>query len=91
MNDVFKLNFDKLYKNIDWAETFSNLLGMNIKKVNKDSVVLINDNKEEKIIKTNYKEMDNDEINFWFKTAKEQAKLNKREPIIYKPKKELSE
>lgn len=43
------------------------------------------------LMDTYSKEMDNEEINFWFKTAKEQAKLNKREPIIYKPKKELSE
>ena len=36
------------------------------------------------------KEMDENEVKFWFKTAKEQAKLTKREPIIYNAKKELS-
>ena len=53
-----KLDFDKLYPNIDFAETISNLLGLSIKKITDDSVILID---EEKPIKTNYQKMTNEE------------------------------
>ena len=55
-----KLDFDKLYPNIDFAETISNLLGLPIKKITDDSVILIDEGKE-KAIKTDYKKMTNEE------------------------------
>jgi len=54
--DSLEIDFDKLYPNIDFAETISNLLGLPIKKITKDSVVL-QDGDGEKEIKTDYKNM----------------------------------
>ena len=55
-----KLDFDKLYPNIDFAETISNLLGLPIKEITDDSVILIDEGKE-KPIKTDYQKMTNKE------------------------------
>ena len=54
------IDFDKLYPNIDFAETISNLLGLPIKKITKTSVVL-QDGEVEKEIRTDYKNMNDDE------------------------------
>jgi adenine-specific DNA-methyltransferase len=54
------VDFDKLYPNIDFAETISNLLGLPIKKITKTSVIL-QDGDNEKEIKTDYKNMTNEE------------------------------
>jgi adenine-specific DNA-methyltransferase len=54
------IDFDKLYPNIDFAETISNLLGLQIKKITKTSVIL-QDEDNEKEIKTDYKNMTNEE------------------------------
>lgn len=58
--DKLETDFDKLYPNIDFAETISNLLGLPIKKITKISVIL-QDGEREKEIKTDYKNMSNDE------------------------------
>ena len=50
-NDKIKINFDKIYSNIDIAETLSNLKGKWIKKITQDSVVLVDDNGNEEEIK----------------------------------------
>ncbi len=54
--DVLDIDFEKLYKNIDFPETISNVLGMPIKKITKD-VVILEDEKEEKEVKYDYKNM----------------------------------
>jgi adenine-specific DNA-methyltransferase len=58
--DILEIDFDKLYPNIDFAETLSNLLGLPIKKITKNSVVL-QDGDSEKEIKTDYKNMNESE------------------------------
>ncbi len=58
--EKLEIDFDKLYPNIDFAETISNLLGMPIKKITKTSVVL-QDGESEREIKTNYKNMNSEE------------------------------
>lgn len=58
--DILEVDFDKLYKNIDFAETISNLLGLPIKRITKTSVVL-QDGEEEREIKTDYKNMTKEE------------------------------
>lgn len=58
--DNLEIDFDNLYPNIDFAETISNLLGLPIKKITKTSVIL-QDGEREKEIKTDYKNMSNDE------------------------------
>lgn len=58
--DRLEIDFDKLYPNIDFAETISNLLGLPIKKITKTSVIL-RDGEIEKEIKTDYKNMTNKE------------------------------
>lgn len=58
--DNLEIDFDNLYPNIDFAETISNLLGLPIKKITKTSVIL-QDGDREKEIKTDYKNMSNDE------------------------------
>lgn len=55
-----KLNFDKLYKNIDWPETISNLLGLPIKKIYDKSFILENGD-EEKTINIDFENMSNNE------------------------------
>lgn len=55
-----EIDFDKLYPNIDFAETLSNLLGLPIKKITKNSVIL-QDGESEKEIKTDYKNMNESE------------------------------
>ncbi len=44
-----KLNFNKLYENIDWPETISNLLGLPIKKIYEKSFILGNSEEEMEI------------------------------------------
>lgn len=69
LSDVLKVkdntanvNFDNLYKNIDFAETISLIKGKAIKKITKTGVLLENEKEE---IKTDYKNMTNEEkINF---------------------------
>jgi len=57
-----ELNFDNIYENIDFAETISNLKGLPIKKITKTGVLLEG---EEKEIKTDYKNMtENEKIDF---------------------------
>ena len=58
--DKLEIDFDKLYSNIDFAETISNLFGLPIKKITKKSVIL-QDGDREKEIKTDYKNMSNEE------------------------------
>lgn len=58
--DNLEIDFDNLYPNIDFAETISNLLGLPIKKITKTSVIL-QDGDREKEIKTDYKNMTNEE------------------------------
>ncbi len=64
--DELEINFDKLYPNIDFAETISNLLGLPIKKITKTSVILQEGEEEsknysEREIKIDYKNMTNEE------------------------------
>lgn len=46
-NNKTKINWDTIYKNIDLAETLSNLTGRKIKRIAKDYVILENDEKIE--------------------------------------------
>lgn len=55
--DNLDIDFDKLYPGIDFAETLSNLLGLPIKRITNDSVILV-DGEVEREIKTDYKNMD---------------------------------
>jgi adenine specific DNA methylase Mod len=57
-SEIFEVDFDKLYKDIDFAETISNLKGLPIKRITKTSVLLDSESKE---IKTDYKNMTNSE------------------------------
>jgi len=54
------IDFDKLYKNIDWPETLSNLLGLPIKKIKKGAVVL-KDGDKEKEVRFAFKNMSKEE------------------------------
>ena len=56
--DEIELDFDKLYKDIDWPETISNLLGLPIKKIYENNFVLDNEGKEYEI-NIDFKNMDN--------------------------------
>lgn len=56
--DDIELDFEKLYPNIDFAETISNIKGLPIKKITASSVLLEG---EEKEIKTDYKNMTKEE------------------------------
>ncbi len=58
--DNLEIDFDKLYPNIDFAETISNLLGLPIKRITENSVVL-QDGDRENEIKTDYKSMNESE------------------------------
>ena len=58
--EKLEIDFDKLYPNIDFAETLSNLLGLPIKNITKNSVVL-QDGESEKEVKTDYQNMTDDE------------------------------
>jgi adenine-specific DNA-methyltransferase len=58
--EKLEIDFDKLYPNIDFAETISNLLGLPIKRITKNSLIL-QDREVEKEIKTDYKNMNDDE------------------------------
>jgi len=58
--EKLEIDFDKLYPNIDFAETVSNLLALPIKKITKTSVIL-QDGESEKEIKTDYKNMNESE------------------------------
>ena len=55
-NNKISIKFDKIYPNIDIAETLSNLKGKWIKRITKDSVILVDDNNNEEEIK--YDNMD---------------------------------
>jgi len=50
-SNKIKINFDEIYSNIDIAETLSNLKGKWIKKITKDSVVLVDDSNNVEEIK----------------------------------------
>jgi len=54
--DTIELNFEKLYKDIDFAETISNLIGLPIKRITKTTVVL-QDGDSEKTINTDIANM----------------------------------
>jgi adenine specific DNA methylase Mod len=56
--DDIELDFDKLYSNIDFAETISNIKGLPIKKITQTGVLLEGGEKE---IKTDFKNMTQDE------------------------------
>ena len=58
--DILKFDFEKLYKNIDFPETISNVLGLPIKRIIKDTVVL-QDGEEERAVKYDYKNMTEEE------------------------------
>ncbi|MEA2104083.1 MAG: hypothetical protein U9P79_05505 [Candidatus Cloacimonadota bacterium] len=58
--EEIQLNFDNLYPNIDLPETLSNLFGLPIKKITKESVILL-DGEDERKIKTDVKQMTEDE------------------------------
>ncbi len=51
-----KLVFEKLYDDIDIAETFSNLLGKSIKKISKDYCILTDHNGKNEM-KIDYNEL----------------------------------
>jgi len=68
-DEVLEIDFDKLYPNIDWAETLSNLFGLPIKKIKKDSVIL-QDKDEEKEIKFDFSKMSEDEKIEFLQTIK---------------------
>ncbi|GMO52899.1 MAG: hypothetical protein Ta2C_03720 [Candidatus Endomicrobiellum trichonymphae] len=57
-SEILEVDFNKLYKDIDFAETISNLKGLPIKRITKTGVLLDGENKE---MKTNYKDMANSE------------------------------
>jgi hypothetical protein len=59
-DEILEINFNKLYKNIDFPETISNVLGFPIKHITKDTVVL-QDGDEERSIKYDYKNMNEEE------------------------------
>jgi len=50
-NNKISIKFDEIYPNIDIAETLSNLRGKWIKRITKDSVILVDDNNNEEEIK----------------------------------------
>jgi len=50
-NNKINIKFDEIYPNIDIAETLSNLKGKWIKRITKDSVILVDDNNNEEEIK----------------------------------------
>lgn len=49
-NDKIKVNFDKIYPNIDLAETLSLVKGREIKKIGKDFLILKDDHGNEERI-----------------------------------------
>jgi Adenine specific DNA methylase Mod len=57
-NNDIDIDFDKLYPNIDFAETISLIKGLPIRKITKTGVLLVDESKE---IKTDYKNMTKDE------------------------------
>ncbi len=62
--DKLKVDFDVLYKNIDFPETISNLLGLSIKRITKTTVVL-QEGKQERSINYDYKNMkDKEKLEF---------------------------
>ncbi len=58
--DILEIDFDKLYKNIDFPETISNILALPIKKITKDKVIL-KDGDGEMEVKYDYKNMTEEE------------------------------
>jgi len=50
-NNKISIKFDEIYPNIDIAETLSNLKGKWIKRITKDSVILVDDNNNEEEVK----------------------------------------
>ncbi|MDR0820684.1 MAG: site-specific DNA-methyltransferase [Endomicrobium sp.] len=57
-SEILEVDFDKLYKDIDFAETISNLKGLSIERITKTGVLLDGESKE---IRTDYKNMTNSE------------------------------
>ncbi len=55
-DEALQIDFEKLYPNIDWPETLSNLLGKPIKKIKKGSVIL-QDGDEKQEIKFDFNKM----------------------------------
>ncbi len=47
--EVLQIDFEKLYPNIDWPETLSNLLGKPIRRIKKGSVILQDGDEEQEI------------------------------------------
>ena len=58
--EVLKIDFEKLYADIDFSETVSNILGLPIKRITKEFVVL-QDRDEEREVKYDYKNMTEEE------------------------------
>lgn len=67
--DNMEFNFEKLYINIDWPETFSNLLGLPIKKIYKDYFVLGEGETDIKI-NTDFNKMTKEQKTEFIKMAK---------------------
>lgn len=67
--DNIELNFDKLYKNIDWPETISNLTGFPIKEIHENYFILKNGENNIRY-NTNFKEMTKEEKLDFIQTVK---------------------
>lgn len=68
-NGDIKIELDKLYKNIDLPETISNVMGLPIKSITKDAVILL-DGEKEIIEKYDYQNMTNKEKQHFFDILK---------------------
>ena len=68
-NGDIKIELDKLYKNIDLPETISNIMGLPIKTITKDTVVLL-DGEKEIVEKYDYQNMTNEEKLHFFEILK---------------------
>lgn len=68
-NGDIKIELDKLYENIDLPETISNIMGLPIKTITKDTVVLL-DGEKEVVEKYDYQNMTNEEKLHFFEILK---------------------
>ena len=68
-NGQIMIDLDKLFDNIDLPETISNALGLPIKKITHDSVILLDEDKEV-IEKYDYKHMTEEEKMHFFNILK---------------------
>ena len=68
-NGDIKIELDKLYENIDLPETISNIIGLPIKTITKDTVVLL-DGEKEVVEKYDYQNMTNEEKLHFFEILK---------------------